>query len=294
MYVVPPSDWDFESASPRAGLNDVQRHAMTVTGKHRMVLVRGPPGTGKAQMSAATIDAWARNVNDNDIVIAAGPSNTATDNLLHRSAALEDRKYHIGRFGESKSIFDPKRVQYSLTAKAIRIAGKDAKKTRINQVVRQLITDNQQPVIFTTYVKSAELNVTRPLFTLADWAGQAMEPTTAVLLANAAEGGHIMIVGDEHQLAPTVRDRRAEWDGLSCSLTARLNREHKGLDHVIMLVIQYRMHPDIQSFPNTQYYDRALLCGLTQALESIDGIPWPTMTRRVVRPGSGHTGDFKC
>ena len=87
----------------------------------------------------------------------------------------------------------------------------------------------------------------------------------AVLLANAIEGGHIMVVGDEHQLAPTVRDRRADWDGLSCSLLARLNREHKGLNHIIMLEIQYRMHPDIQSFPDTQNYDRALLCGLTQA-----------------------------
>ena len=101
-----------------------------------------------------------------------------------------------------------------------------------------------------------------------------------------------MIVGDEHQLAPTVKDRRAEWDGLSCSLLARLNREHKGLGHVIMLVIQYRMHPDIQNFPNTQYYDNALLCGLTHAPKPINGIPWPKMRSRVVRPGSSHTGDL--
>ena len=132
MYVVPPSGRDFESASRRAGLNDVQRHAMTVTGKHRLVLVRSPPGTGKTQMASATIDAWARILNDNDIVIAAGPSNTATDNLLDRSAALKSRGYQIGRLGEGKSVFDPKRVQYSLTARAKEIAGPDAKKTRIN------------------------------------------------------------------------------------------------------------------------------------------------------------------
>ena len=59
-----------------------------------------------------------------------------------------------------------------------------------------------------------------------------------------------------------------------------------------MLVIQYRMHPDIQSFPNTQYYDSALLCGLTHAPEFIEGIPWPAVTRKVVRPGSGHTDDW--
>ena len=41
-------------------------------------------------------------------------------------------------------------------------------------------------------MKSAELTGTNPLFTLADEAGQATEPTSAVLLANAAEGGHVM------------------------------------------------------------------------------------------------------
>ena len=67
MYVEPPSEGDFKSAGHRARLNEVQRHAMTIAGNHRLVLVKGPPGTGKTQMSSATIDAWARNLNDNDI-----------------------------------------------------------------------------------------------------------------------------------------------------------------------------------------------------------------------------------
>ena len=59
-----------------------------------------------------------------------------------------------------------------------------------------------------------------------------------------------MIVGGEHQLAPTVKDQRAEWDGLRCSLLARLERNRKGSKHLVMLEIQSRMHPDIQRFPN--------------------------------------------
>ena len=128
-------------------------------------------------------------------------------------------------------------------------------------------------MIFTTYMKSAGLNGTSPLFTLADEAGQATEPTSAVLPANAVEGGHVMTVDDEHQLAPTVKDQRAEWDGLSCSLLARLSRNRKGLKHIVMLEIQYRMHPDIQSFPNMQYYDGALKCGLRFPPKIIDGVP---------------------
>ena len=140
-------------------------------------------------------------------------------------------------------------MQYSLTAQAWEWVGHDAKKAKINQAVKQIILRNEHPVLFTTYMKSAELDGTRPLFILADEAGQATEPTTAVLLANAVDGGHVMIVGDEHQLAPTVRDQRAEWEGLSCSLLARLNRTHQGLGHVVMLVIQYRMHPTSRDSP---------------------------------------------
>ena len=255
-YVRPPSDSDFETASRKANLNDGQRHAMIITGRHRLVLVRGPPGSGKTQMSSAVIDAWARNASKNEIIIASGPSNTATDNLLDRIVSLKDRLCRLGRLGEGKSVFDKKRVIFSLTDQAMKINGRDAKKSAINRTVRQLISERKQSVLFTTYMQSAELNATDPVFTLADEAGQATEPTTAVLLANAVGGGHVMIVGDEHQLAPTVKDQRADWDGLGCSLLARLNRDHEGLRHVIMLEIQY-MHPDVQSFPNMQYYDGA-------------------------------------
>lgn len=34
---------------------------------------------------------------------------------------------------------------------------------------------------------------------------------------------------------------------------AKLNRTHEGTDHLITLEIQYRMHPDIQRFPNIQH-----------------------------------------
>ena len=294
---MPPSASDFETASRKANLNEGQRHAMTITGKHRLALVRGPPGTGKTQMSSAVIDAWARNAYKNEIIIASGPSTTATDNLLEtirpidRIVSPKDRRYRIGRLGEGKSVFDKKRVIFSLTDQAMWLEGRNAKKSVINRTVRRLISERKQSVIFATYMKSAELHATDPAFTLADEAGQATEPTTAVLLACAVEGGHVMIVGDEHQLAPTVKDQRADWDGLGSSLSARLNRDHEGLGHVVMLEIQYRMHPDIQSFPNVQYYDEALLCGLTRLPPVIEGIPWPPCN--IMRPGTGHSGQLE-
>ena len=100
MHVEPPSMQDFTTASDKAQLNDFQHHAMTLAGGHRLALVRGPPGTGKTQLSSAVIDAWARNLSKDEIVIAAGPSNTATDNLLDRrcrGAQLRNRPTRRGQ-----------------------------------------------------------------------------------------------------------------------------------------------------------------------------------------------------
>ena len=156
----------FNTASGKAQLNDFQHHAMTLTGGHRLALVRRPPGTGKtqlSQLSSAVIDAWARNLSKDEIVIAAGPSNTATDNLLDRIADVEGPNYEIGRLSERNSVFDRRRAQFSLTEQARRTAGRDAKKAVISRLVRQAITERRRAVIFTTYMKSAELNGTNTL-----------------------------------------------------------------------------------------------------------------------------------
>ena len=50
------------------------------------------------------------------------------------------------------------------------------------------------------------------------------------------------------------------------------------------------MHPDIQSFPNTQYYDGALLCGLKNPPPAIDGIPWSPS--KGTRAGTKDTGEL--
>jgi len=82
-------------------------------------------------------------------------------------------------------------------------------------------------------------------------------------------------VGDEHQLPPTVRDPGAVWGGLENSPLLRLRRSHLGFGHLVMLDIQYRMHPDIQRFPNMRYYSGLLRCGLRVPPDSIQGIGWP-------------------
>ena len=63
-------------------------------------------------------------------------------------------------------------------------------------------------------------------------------------------------VGDPRQLPATVLDKKAATAGLSLSLFERLERSSH---EVVMLQIQYRMHPDIRVFPSNQFYGGNLL-----------------------------------
>ena len=84
---------------------------------------------------------------------------------------------------------------------------------------------------------------------------------------------------------PPVRDRSADWDGLSTSLLERLNRTHGGTDHLIMLETQYWMHTDTQRFPNLQYYGGLLRSGLKSEPAKIAGIPWPAIRNDAPQEG---------
>ena len=85
-HTVPTSKNRFEDARTAMGLNRSQAKALFLTREHRLVLARGPPGTGKTQLVAAALHTWAQAVPRDAAVFAASPSNAATDNLLDRLA----------------------------------------------------------------------------------------------------------------------------------------------------------------------------------------------------------------
>ncbi|KAL9247212.1 hypothetical protein vseg_020667 [Gypsophila vaccaria] len=93
-----------------------------------------------------------------------------------------------------------------------------------------------------------------------DEAAQALEPATLIpLQLLKSSGTKCIMVGDPKQLPATVLSSVASRYLYECSMFERLQRAGYP---VIMLTEQYRMHPEISSFPSLHFYEGKLLNGV--------------------------------
>lgn len=79
-----------------------------------------------------------------------------------------------------------------------------------------------------------------------------------------------ILVGDPKQLPPTVLSQSAARFGYDQSLFVRMQQNHPKSVH--LLDMQYRMHPEISSFPSKEFYEGQLLDG--QNMEELRVQPW--------------------
>jgi len=85
-----------------------------------------------------------------------------------------------------------------------------------------------------------------------DEAGQAPEPEALCPLTLASSAKKIVMVGDPKQLRPIIVSPAAVKLGLSISLLERLSDAPCGRPR--LLTLQYRMHPDLNTFPANYFY----------------------------------------
>ncbi|KAL5722954.1 hypothetical protein ACHQM5_006408 [Ranunculus cassubicifolius] len=112
-------------------------------------------------------------------------------------------------------------------------------------------------LIFCTASSSAKLNEgNTPVDLLViDEAAQLKECESAIPL-QLPWVRHAILIGDERQLPAMVKSKLSEKAGFGMSLFERLvSLGHK--KH--LLNIQYRMHPSISLFPNTEFYGKKIL-----------------------------------
>jgi senataxin len=92
---------------------------------------------------------------------------------------------------------------------------------------------------------------------IIDEAAQCIELSALIPLKYGCS--KCILVGDPEQLPPTVLSRSAQSYGYEQSLFVRMQKNHP--NNVHLLDTQYRMHPDISSFPSKQFYKGRLLDG---------------------------------
>ncbi|KAK9069562.1 hypothetical protein SSX86_011466 [Deinandra increscens subsp. villosa] len=203
-------------------------------------------------------------------VLVCAPSNSALDEIVLRllSTGIRD---------ENDRPYTPKIVRIGLKAhhsvQAVsmdylveqKLAGMDFQTAdkqkqgggaRDRDVIRASIMD-ESAIVFSTLSFSGS-----SLFTklgrnfdivVIDEAAQAVEPATLVPLVSGIK--QVFLVGDPVQLPATVISSVAQKFGYSMSLFKRFQ---KAGYPVQMLKTQYRMHPEIRSFPSKEFYDGEL------------------------------------
>lgn len=96
---------------------------------------------------------------------------------------------------------------------------------------------------------------------IIDEAAQCIELSALIPLKYGCS--KCILVGDPEQLPPTVLSRAAQNYGYEQSLFVRMQRNYPNDVH--LLDTQYRMHPEISSFPSQQFYHSRLVDGPNMA-----------------------------
>ena len=288
-------------------LNDSQEDAVNAAIQRKITLIQGPPGTGKTHTAVELLTWWVKQ--RVGPILATADSNVAVDNLL---GGLLDRGIKAVRIGqpvkvreelrnstlaakmdehpladEIKAIIsENKSIQRKMSSAkgkekglAHRDISRNWKDVRMleQKMMDEIIRDAD--IVCATCIGSGHRVLDSYNFpiVLIDEATQAIEPSTLVPIVKGCR--QLVMLGDHHQLPPTVISQRAEEKGLVRSMFQRL------IDAGIkpfMLRTQYRMHPIISEFPSARFYENKLKNGVTSKDRLAPaGFLWPDWDKPV-------------
>ena len=89
------------------GLNSSQQKALTMALHHNLLLVHGPPGTGKTSLALALLKVF-DNGHSNAVMVGS-PSNSACDNVLRRASGVQLQKLRFGK--EPRGVHSPRPLE---------------------------------------------------------------------------------------------------------------------------------------------------------------------------------------
>ena len=271
-------------------LNDDQKKAVAMALEAEdMLLIHGPPGTGKTRVLTEIIHQAFRK---GQTVLVSAPSNAACDHLVE---CLVKKKISVTRLGHPARITERIRehtLSYKLAAhpyakmiedhemqleqfarqkerrqdrRVMSWEERNEMRDEVNRLrddIRDLKTQifkqvwNASDVVVATHTVCGDPLIRAKAFdwVILDEATQGIEPATWIPIRH---GGKVILAGDHCQLPPTVFRSRPGERGLGFTLFERLH-EVLGPKSKVRLERQYRMHENIMDFSSRKFYDSAL------------------------------------
>jgi ATP-dependent RNA/DNA helicase IGHMBP2 len=270
-------------------LNDSQQQAVNaIVQNTHIVIVHGPPGTGK---TTTLIEAIVQLIKAEEKILVAAPSNTAVDNIAkgliaqgvnvlrvgNMSKVDEQIFAHTaeGRLANSKQQKEIRALKIraeefrKMALKYKRSFGKAEREQRnllfkevkdIRTEIKKLQAYNEDKlfaeadVILGTPIALCDAKIKNIRFQslVIDEAGQCIEPLAWCIFPLAEK---YVLAGDHLQLPPTVLSNEAMQLGFNRSI---LEVCIEKLDNIFLLNTQYRMRAAIAGFSSNYFYDGLL------------------------------------
>lgn len=270
-------------------LNESQQQAvMAVTENEQLLIIHGPPGTGK---TTTLVEAILQLVNAGEKVLVSAPSNTAVDNISKGLLQRGIKLLRVGNISKVDALIFPHtpegRMANSRQQKEVKELKKRAEEFRrmahkykrsfgkaereqrnllfkevksIRLEIKKLEQYNEEKlfeeaaVIAGTPIGLYDAGVNHLHFEtiVVDEAGQCIEPLAWTIFPMAKK---IVLAGDHWQLPPTVLSNEAAILGFNRSI---LEVAVASATDVYLLNTQYRMREAIAGFSGGYFYNNLL------------------------------------